>query len=109
VLQPVIWADAVGVNPRMTARRPKGVTIYGSHMSEHLKTTVYLDRDAYGRLKALARARRCPPAQLVREAVAQYAARETPARKPRSIAAGTSGRRNLSERDEDLLARMPRR
>jgi hypothetical protein len=85
------------------------ITIYGNHMSDHLKTTVYLDRDAYGRLKALARARRCAPAQLVREAVAQYAARETPARKPRSIGAGTSGRRNLSERDEELLARMPRR
>ena len=93
----------------MASLHAVGVTIYGSHMSEHLKTTVYLDRDAYGRLKALARARRCAPAQLVREAVAQYAAREMPQRKPRSIGAGNSGRRNLSERDEDLLARMPRR
>jgi ribbon-helix-helix protein len=78
-------------------------------MSSHLKTTVYLDRESYTRLKSIARARRCPPAQLVREAVAQYAAREMPERKPRSIGAGNSGRRNLSERDEDLLARMPRR
>jgi hypothetical protein len=69
---------------------------------------VYLDRESYGRLKALARARRCAPAQLVREAVAEYTARETPQRKPRSIGAGTSRRRALSERDEDLLARMPR-
>ena len=33
------------------------------------KTTVYLDADAYRRLKLLARARNRPPAKLVREAV----------------------------------------
>jgi len=78
-------------------------------MAGHLKTTVYLDAADYNRLKAIARSRRCPPAQLVREAVAQYAARELPQRLPRSLGSGRSGRRNLSERDEDLLAGLPRR
>ena len=49
------------------------VTIYGSHMAEaHQKTTVYLDAADYRRLKAIALARGCAPAQLVREAVARY-------------------------------------
>jgi predicted transcriptional regulator len=77
-------------------------------MPRHQKTTVYLDREDYNRLKAIARARRCPPAQLVREAVAQYAAREHAQPVARSIGAGNSRRRNLSERAEALLARMPR-
>ena len=83
-------------------------TIYGNHMAKHLKTTVYLDADDYRRLKAIARSRGAAPAQLVREAVAEYASREWPRRAPRSIGAGRSGRRDLSERAENLLARMPR-
>jgi hypothetical protein len=77
-------------------------------MSAHQKTTVYLDSADYNRLKAIARSRGCAPAQLVREAVAQYAAREMPKRLPRSLGTGRSGRRSLSERDEELLARLPR-
>ena len=76
-------------------------TIYGSHMKQ--KTTVYLDADAYQRLKRLARARRRPPAALVREAVLEYAAKHEPARAARSVGAFRSGRRNLSERAEALL------
>ena len=68
-----------------------------------LKTTVYLDADAYQRLKRLARARRRPPAELVREAVLEYAAKHEPARAARSIGAFRSGRHDLSERAEELL------
>jgi predicted transcriptional regulator len=68
------------------------------------KTTVYLGSTDYRRLKAIARAKGRTPAELVREAVAQYAAREMPARAPRSIGAGRSTRGDISERAEDLLA-----
>ena len=73
------------------------------------KTTVYLDADDYRRLKALARARRQSPASLVREAVAEYAAREQPRGRPRSIGIGTSRKGDISERAEDLLAGLRRR
>jgi predicted transcriptional regulator len=73
------------------------------------KTTVYLDPADYRRLKAIARARGCAPAQLVREAVARYAASETPARRARSVGAGASRRGDLSERAEELLAGLKRR
>jgi len=65
------------------------------------KTTVYLDAEDYRRLKALARARHRKPAQLLREAVAEYTARQRPRQKPRSIGAGDSGRSA-----EDLLSGM---
>jgi len=74
-----------------------------------LKTTVYLDPDDYRRLKALARARGRAPAELVREAVARYAAAEAPPRTARSVGAGASGRPDLSERAEELLAGLKRR
>ena len=73
------------------------------------KTTVYLDADDYRRLKALARARRRSPASLVREAVAEYTAREQPQRRPRSIGAGSSRKGDVSERAEELLAGLRRR
>jgi hypothetical protein len=73
------------------------------------KTTVYLDAIDYRRLKAIARARGCAPAQLVREAVARYAASESPARRARSVGAGASGKGDLSERAEELLAGLKRR
>ena len=68
------------------------------------KTTVYLDEEAYRRLKQVARGRRRAPAELVREAVAEYAARHAPHRKPRSVGAFKSGRRDLGRRAEALLA-----
>lgn len=74
-----------------------------------LKTTVYLAGDDYRRLQALARKRRRPAAELVREAVAQYAAREAGGRKPRSLGAGRSGRHDLAERAEELLTGLGRR
>ncbi len=74
-----------------------------------LKTTVYLTGADYRRLQALARERRQPTAELVREAVALYAARESRRRRPRSLGAGRSGRRDLSERAEELLGGLGRR
>jgi len=72
------------------------------------KTTVYLDADAYRRLKRLARAGKRRPAELVREAVLEYAARHEPPRAAKSIGAFRSGRRDLSERAEELLAGLGR-
>lgn len=74
-----------------------------------VKTTVYLGESEYRRLKAIARERRRPAAELVREAVGEYAARERRARKPRSVGVGRSGRGDLSERAEDLIAGFGRR
>ena len=74
-----------------------------------LKTTVYLTGADYRRLQALARAQRRPAAELVREAVAEYAARETKGRRPSSLGAGRSGRRDFSERAEALLTGFGRR
>ena len=72
-------------------------------MSELLKTTIYLDRDDYARLRARARAEGRLPAELVREAVAAYVV-DRPAVLPRSLGRGKSGRGDLSERAEELLA-----
>lgn len=72
-------------------------------MSRLLKTTVYLDREVYARLKNLARLAGRSPAALIREAVAQYASGGLAARLPASLGAGRSGRRDLAERSEALL------
>ena len=66
--------------------------------------TIYVDEDAYRRLKQLAREHRRPPAELVREAIVEYTARHAPRRKPRSVGAFKSGRRDLGQRAEALLA-----
>jgi hypothetical protein len=68
------------------------------------KTTLYLDEETYRRLKQIARGRRRPPAVLVREAIAEYTARHAPRRTPRSVGAFKSGRRDLGQRAEALLA-----
>jgi hypothetical protein len=73
------------------------------------KTTVYLDAGDYRRLKALARATGCTTAQLVREAVAEYARRHAPSARPKSLGAGHSGRNDLGERAEELLRDMGRK
>ena len=73
------------------------------------KTTVYLDAADYRRLRAMARAQGRTTASVVREAVATFAAGELRAVRPASIGAGRSGRRDLSERAEDLLRGMGRR
>jgi ribbon-helix-helix CopG family protein len=68
------------------------------------KTTVYLDEDAYRLLKRIAKARRRLPAEMVREAVAEYTARHALRRTPRSVGAFRSGRRDLGRSAEALLA-----
>jgi hypothetical protein len=72
------------------------------------KTTVYLDAKVYRRLQALARENSRPAAELVREAVAAYTLRHAGTRRPSSLGAGRSGRRDLSERAESLLKGMGR-
>lgn len=75
-------------------------------MASALKTTVYLDADDYERIKRIARAQRRAPAELVREAVAEYAARFAPVRKPKSVGIGHSGRGDVAERADALLEGM---
>lgn len=74
-------------------------------MSDLQKTTLYLDRDDYARIKARARAEGRAPAELIREAVATYIF-ERPVVLPRSLGSGKSGLGDLSERAEELLAGM---
>lgn len=68
------------------------------------KTTVYLETADYRRLRALAQSEGRSTAELIREAVAEYAARRAPAQRPRSVGAGRSERGDVSERAEDLLS-----
>jgi hypothetical protein len=84
-------------------------TIDGSQMSNLTKTTLYLSEADYRRLKALARRDGRAAAELVREAVAEYARRRGSARLPRSLGAGRSGRGDLAERAESLLEGIGRR
>lgn len=80
------------------------VTIYSYRMAGITKTTVYLDAAAYRWLKLLAQKSGRTAAELVREAVAEYASRHTPTgAMPKSVGAGRSGRGDVSERAEDLL------
>src|SRR5205807_1416291 len=48
-------------------------------------------------------------AELVREAVAEYARRHAPGGRPKSLGAGRSGRGNIAERAEELLRGLGRR
>jgi predicted transcriptional regulator len=73
------------------------------------KTTLYLPEDDYRRLKTLARREGRATAELLREAVAQYARRRRSARLPRSLGAGHSRRGDLAERAESLLRNVGRR
>jgi predicted transcriptional regulator len=77
-------------------------------MAAPLKTTVYLDAAEYERLKAIARAEGRAPAELVREAVAQYAQRRRPRLQPKSIGVGHSRQGTVAERAEELLEGMGR-
>jgi hypothetical protein len=70
------------------------------------KTTVYLDSGQYRALKRLAARDGRAPAELVREAVAEYAAKHGPRPRPKSVAAFSGTRTDLSERAEALLAGM---
>lgn len=78
-------------------------------MTGTTKTTIYLDASDYRRLQAIAHAEGRPAAELVREAVAAYVSRRPPGARPASLGAGHSGRGDLSERAEELLAGMGRK
>ncbi|MCH7473581.1 MAG: ribbon-helix-helix protein, CopG family [Gemmatimonadetes bacterium] len=67
------------------------------------KTTVYLTTDDYRRLKVIAKQQNRPTAELVREAVTEYARAHGPATLPTSVGAGHSGRGDISERVDELL------
>src|SRR2546428_718847 len=86
----------------------KVCVIYGMYMARSLKTTVYLDPSDYERIKEIARAESRPPAALVREAIAEYAERHRPGRRPKSLGVGHSGRGDVSERAEEFLEGMGR-
>ena len=73
------------------------------------KTTVYLDADDYRALKRIAQRAGRAPAELVREAVAEYTVRHARGQKPKSVGAFTGRRRDLGERAEELLAGLGRR
>lgn len=75
-------------------------------MPDVVKTTVYLDATDYRRLKALARSEGRPAAELVREAVSEYARRRAGPPRPRSIGLVRSGGAALSDRAEELLSGM---
>jgi hypothetical protein len=75
-------------------------------MPDTTKTTVYLEAESYRRLQALAARTGRPTAELVREAVEEYASRHSQARPPRSLGAGKSGRRDLGTRAEAFLKGM---
>ena len=75
-------------------------------MATLTKTTVYLDRGTYRRLKALAAETGRPVAELIREAVGDYALRQSRMALPSSIGIGRSGCDDLSERADDLLRGM---
>ena len=69
------------------------------------KTTVYLDASSYQRLKHIAQREGRKPAELVREAVAEYAARHRDGRRaPASVASFSSRKGDLASRDEHFLA-----
>lgn len=85
----------------VTALTPEAFAIYGNHMQ---KTTVYLDEETYRQLKRIAHGRGRPAAEMLREAVAEYTVRYAPRRKPRSVGVFKSGRRDLGQRAEALLA-----
>ena len=68
-----------------------------------IKTTVYLNAADYRKLKSLAADQQRSAAELVREAVAEYTARATRRRWPRSIGMGDSGVCDLAERYEDMM------
>lgn len=68
------------------------------------KTTVYLNTDAYRKIKAIAKVERRNPADLIREAVNTYADGHAKRRTiPRSIGSG-HGDSDLSERVDEFLA-----
>ncbi len=69
------------------------------------RTTIFIDEAVENDLKALANSADVPVASLVREALAEYVARrqETAAPAVRFLAAGRSGREDVSELSEEIV------
>jgi hypothetical protein len=72
-------------------------------MASRQKTTLYLEADAYRRLKLVARDTGDSPAALVRIAIDEFLDRRPARRLPRSLGTGRSKTGDLSEKVEDLL------
>ncbi len=71
------------------------------------KTTLYLDDDLHARVQREADARGVTQALVVREAISAYVVRRK--RQSKSIGLGRSGKGDVSERAEELLAGMGRK
>ncbi len=73
------------------------------------RTTVFLHEATECDLKALARQQRRPVADMIREAITDYVARQkATARRPlRFVAVGRSGHGDTAERHEELLFASP--
>jgi predicted transcriptional regulator len=68
------------------------------------KTTVYVDRDVYGRLQVTAEREGRPVAALVREALETYAAKRAAPQRPLSIGIVDSGRSDGSRRLKEVVS-----
>ena len=75
-------------------------------MGGAVRIAVYLDASAYERIKEIAQTEDRAPAELVREAVAEYAERRRPRRAPKSVGIGHSRKGDVSTRAEELLEGM---
>jgi hypothetical protein len=73
-------------------------------MGERLKTTVELAD--YRRLEVLAQAEGRKAADVIREAVSEYAQRRVPSRRPRTIGIAARGLADLAQRDGGLPGRL---
>lgn len=71
------------------------------------KTTVYLDPETAVALRNLAEREQRPQAELIREAVSEYTQRAQPPLPP-GTGKYRSGRTDISERAEELLAEATR-
>lgn len=83
--------------------------IYGYHMSQVLKTTVYLDEADYRRIKSIALQQGRSPAALIREAVSEFATRHGRRRRAKSVGIGHSGMPDLGERADEMLSGFGRK
>lgn len=79
--------------------------MYAYHMGEAMRrTTIFADDAVLDALHAIARRRGISLAEVAREALAAYVARQHRRRKPLTfLAIGRSGRHDVAERFEELL------
>ena len=68
------------------------------------RTTIFADDEVIGALQAIARRRGVTLSDITREALTAYVTRQRRRRKPLTLAGiGSSGRRDVAERAEELL------